>query len=158
MEKDKITAEMIKKLDSEGYNILLTLMNHIWETQEIPDEWLDTLITPIYKSGDKLECKNYRGINLININIKILEQLIANRIRQKIEHKLQDSQCGFRRGRSAQDHIFIIRQITEKLQHQNKNTYLAFIDLEKAFDSVNREIVYRILEPKPTYNTHQEDI
>ena len=44
-------------------------MNQVWETQEIPDEWLDTLITPIYKSGDKLECKNYRGINKINQNI-----------------------------------------------------------------------------------------
>ena len=54
--------------------------------------------------------------------MKILEQIISNRIRIKVEHKLNEQQAGFRKGRSTQDHLFTLQQIAEKI-HKKKEKY-----------------------------------
>jgi hypothetical protein len=61
------------------------------------------------------------------------------------EEILGDHQCGFRRNRSATDYIFCIRQILEKKWEYNEAVRELYIDLEKAYDSVRREILYNIL-------------
>ena len=80
--------------------------------------------------------------------MKIFEQIIAKKIKQKIESTLNDAQNGFRKGRSIQDNIFIIKQIIEKAQKEKKQIYLGFIDLEKAFDRVPRKKIWEILRKR----------
>lgn len=149
---DKITTEMIKNLGETGREILLQIINKAWKNEKIPEEWGIALIKPIHKKGDKQTCENYRGITLLNTIVKIYEQIINNRLKIILEPQLAEPQSGFRPGRNTQDHIFTIKQIIEKKQPQNKNIYLAFIDLQKAFDTVPREKVWKGLQEKGINN------
>lgn len=102
-------------------------------------------IVPIYKKGDNKQCGNYRGITLLSIPLKVYEQIIETKLRREIEPTLIETQSGFRKGRSVQDHIFTLKEILSmRLQH-NKKTFLAFLDLQKAFDKVPREKVWESL-------------
>ena len=58
---------------------------------------------------------------------------------------LHESQCGFRRGRSTIDVIFVARQLQEECREQYQGLYLAFVDLTKAFYTVNRDLIWNIL-------------
>ena len=101
----------------------------------------------IYKrKGDKSDCGNWRGISLLSTAGKVLSRILLNRPVESIaEETPYESQCGFRKGRSTTDivHVFTLRQLQEKFK-ENIN-HMVFIDLTKAFDSVNREATWKIL-------------
>ena len=73
----------------------------------MPNEWNKSIICPIYKKGEKLECSNYRGTSLLNTAYKILETVINNRPTTYAD-LLSQEQNGFRRNRSTIDNIFIM--------------------------------------------------
>jgi hypothetical protein len=62
---DQIPAELIQA----GGKILLSaihkLINSVWNKEELPDQWKESIIVPIHKKGDKTDCNNYRGISLL---------------------------------------------------------------------------------------------
>lgn len=142
---DKITSEMIKQLGQTGKGLLLQLLNKTWEEESIPQDWEIGIILPIFKKGDNKECKNYRGITLLSTVLKVYEQILNNRLKEQIEHTLSEAQSGFRKGRSAQDHIFTLQQIIRKKKEKSKSVYLAFLDMEKAFDRVPRKKIWESL-------------
>ena len=90
------------------------LIISIWNKEELPEEWKGSIIVPIHKKGDKTDCNNYRGISLLPTTYKILSNILLSRLIPYAEEVIGDHQCGFRRNRSAIDHIFCIRQILEK--------------------------------------------
>ena len=81
-----------------------------------------------------------RGIKLLHQVMKILERVLEKRIRERVT--LDEMQFGFRSGRGMIDAIFIVRQMQEKFLAKKKELWMAFVDLEKAFDRVPREIVW----------------
>ena len=72
--------------------------------------------------------------------MKILERIVDGLIRQVVS--IDDSQFGFVPGRGTTDAIFVVRQMQEKYLALNKRLYMAFVDLEKAFDRVPREVIW----------------
>ena len=87
----------------------------------------------VYKGkGDALECGSYRRIKLLDYVIKVFERVLEERLRRKVS--IDDMQFGFRPGRGTTDAIFIIRQVQEKFLAKNMQLWIAFVDLEKAFD------------------------
>jgi retron-type reverse transcriptase len=63
-----------------------------------------------------------------------------------------EGQCGFRKGRSCTDVIFRVQQIIEKTNEHNLPLFLVFIDYEKAYDNVNRDKLWKMMENKiPNY-------
>lgn len=138
---DQITAEMLKSMGSEGLKILKVICNKAWMEGKVPQDWKIGIIVPLHKKGDKSDCSNYRGITLLSIVSKIYERILQRKLTKITEPTLEQSQSGFRKGRSIQDHIFTIKQLTEKFMEKNEEFYMAFIDLEKAFDSVPINIV-----------------
>ena len=120
----------------------------MWEQESVPQEFKDASIIHLYKKkGNRQSCDNHRGISLLSIAGKILARIILNRLICHLDQEelLPESQCGFRRDRGTTDMIFAARQLQEKCQEQNLDLYLTFVDLTKAFDSVCREGLWRIM-------------
>jgi hypothetical protein len=73
---DQILAEMIQA----GGEILQTaiheLINSIWNKEELPDQWKESIIVPFHKNGDKTDCNNYCGISLLSTSYKILLNIL----------------------------------------------------------------------------------
>ena len=76
---------------------------------------------------------------------KILSNILLSRLTPYAKEIIGDHQCGFRRNRSTIDHTFCIRQILEKKWEYNEEVHQLFIDFKKAYDSVRREVLYKIL-------------
>ena len=72
--------------------------------------------------------------------LKLLERVIESKLRTLVD--IHEMQFGFMPGKSTVDAIFIIRQVQEKFLEGNRKLYWCFVDLEKAFDRVPREVVY----------------
>lgn len=108
----------------------------IWESEKLPTEWEEGSICPIFKKGDQLECRNYRGITLLNTAYKIFSNLLFARLQPYTEKVIGNYQCGFRPQRSTVDQVHTLRQILEKTN--NIKTFHLFIDFKAAYDSINR--------------------
>ncbi len=122
--------------------ILLKLFQLCFDTSKIPSIWRKTLISPIPKSrdNDPRVPSLYRGISLICCAAKLYSSLLNERLTYYLEteYRIVDEQNGFRKKRSCLDHIFTLDSIIRNRREENKVTFTAFIDFEKAFDSVNR--------------------
>ena len=145
---DNIPAEIFKYGGSTLVDKLVTCFGLIWSNETLPQDLKDSNIIPIYKrKGPKSSCDSYRGISLLSVAGKILARVLLSRLLKNISDKvLSESQCGFRAGRGTSDMIFVARQLQEKCREQNRPLYAAFIDLTKAFDTVNREGLWRLLK------------
>ena len=73
-------------------------------------------------------------------------KLLQARLQQYVNHELPDVQAGFRKGRRTRDQIANIRWIIEKAREFQKNIYLCFIDYAKAFDCVDHNKLWKILQ------------
>ena len=78
---------------------------------------------------------------------KILARLLLNRLNEHLEQSglVPESQCGFRKDRGTIDMIFTARQLQEKCQEENVDLYMTFVDLAKAFDTVSRKGLWKIM-------------
>ena len=122
------------------------LIKRIWNVEELPEEWKTSILCPIYKKGDKMECENYRGIALLNIAYKIFANILYKRLLPYTESIVGEYQCGFRVGRSTTDQLFNIRQILEKCKEYNVEIHQLFVDFKAAYDNVSRRKLWRVME------------
>jgi hypothetical protein len=67
----------------------------IWNKEELPEEWKESVILPVYKKDDKTDCSNYRGISLLSTTYKILSNILLSRLTTCAEEIIGDHQCGF---------------------------------------------------------------
>ena len=109
------------------------------------EQWRISNIIPVPKKGDLTDTNNYRGISLTSIVTKTFNRMILNRIQPEAEKKLRDNQNGFRKGRSTTSHILTLRRILEGARAKNLSAVMVFIDFKKAFDSVDRDTIMKIL-------------
>ena len=142
-----IVVEMIKAAGETSATMIHDLATAIIHNGKIPTDWEQSFIVCLYKGkGDALDRGNYRGFKLTeqaNEAMKILERIVDGLIRQVVS--IDDSQFGFVPGRGTTDAIFVVRQLQEKYQAVNKRLYMAFVDLEKAFDCVPPKVIWRAL-------------
>lgn len=142
---DNLPAELYKATVDTIAPILQPIIREAWTDRCIPDSWKEGVIVTIPKKGNLNECKNWRGITLLNAIQKILASLILHRISPAIEAHLRREQAGFRPNRSCVDHINTIRMIIEQSVEWNNPVYLLFVDFERAFDMVRREAIWNAL-------------
>ena len=93
-----------------------------------------------------MDCKNYRTIALMSHLSKVLMSILLERLKSQTEEHLSDEQAGFRRDRSTVQQILALRLIAEKARRKGKKVYNCFIDFQKAFDSVDQQVVWAVLE------------
>ena len=100
---------------------------------------------PIPKKGDHSLPSNHRGISLSSIVTKVINRMILNRIQPKVDPHLRSTQNGFRPGRSTTAHILALRRLIEGVKERNLKAIFVFIDFKKAFDSIHRDKILKIL-------------
>ena len=144
---DAIPAEVYKEGGAALVAKLHQLFLLIWQSETVPQDFKDASIVHLYKrTGNRQTCDNHRGISLLSIAGKILARILLNRLSVHLEKGLlPESQCGFRKDRGTIDMIFAARQLQEKCQEQNAGLYSTYVDLTKAFDTVSREGLWRIM-------------
>ena len=143
---DDIPAEALQADVETSTTMLHQLIKKIWEEEEnIPADWKDGLIAIIPKKGDLRDCNNYRGIMLLSTPGKVLNRIILERLRKGVDDELRENQAGFRNGRSCSDQIATLRIIIEQSIEWNTSVYVNFIDFEKAFDSVDRQLLWQLM-------------
>ena len=103
------------------------------------------MIVPVPKKGNLTKTDNYRGIALSSIVSKTLNRMVLNRIKPELDHLLRPNQNGFREGRSTTSHILALRRILEGTRAKNLSAVMLFIDFKKAFDSLHRGLLMKIL-------------
>jgi len=86
-----------------------------------------------------MECGSYRGIKLFEHAMKVVERIFKYRIQQQIE--VEYMQFGFMKGKGTTDAIFTVRQMQENFRLKGKTLYFGFVNSEKAFDRVPREVI-----------------
>ena len=134
-----VTAEMLQAGGEIGLGWLTELCNTIIREGQMPTDWKRSILMPVYKGkGDPMECGSYRAIKLLEHAMKVVERVIERRIREQAH--VDEMQFGFRSGSGTTDAIFILRQLQEKHRAKSKQMHYAFVDLEKAFDRVPREV------------------
>ena len=113
--------ELFQILEDDAMKVLHSICQHIWKTQQWPQDWKKSVFIPIPKKGNAKECT----IPLISHTSKVMFKILQARLQQYVNCELPDVQAGFRKGRRTRDQIANIRWIMEKAREfQNMSTAL----------------------------------
>ena len=141
---DNLPFEVLK--NDKSYKILTALFDKLYEYGLTPSVWNMAIIRPIPKNSlvDARLPLEYRGISLLSTIYKLYTGILNNRIVKVAESNniYAEEQNGFRKSRSCEDHIFTLSSIVRNRKRERLPTFVAFVDFEKAFDRVNRVLLF----------------
>lgn len=145
---DKIINEFIVYTYPKLCKVYVKLFNLVLTSGKIPKDWVVGIIVPIYKNkGSIYNADNYRGITLLSCVGKLFTHVVNDRIKTLLDdnNSLGEEQAGFRQGYSTVDHIFALNFIVNLYLYKGRRLFCTFVDYRKAFDSVDRIILWRKL-------------
>ena len=140
-----ITAEALQGGGEAIANVIHHFCSEVYTNLSPPSQWTTSVIVPLPKKGDLSLMTNYRGISLLSIAAKVYNKILLNRIRDEVDLILRKNQAGFRPGRSCAQQIHILRRIMEGFSDYQLPLVVTFIDFKKAFDSINRKVMFSVL-------------
>ena len=146
---DKIPYEILK--NDHAINMLHKLFQLCFSSGRVPSQWGKAIIKPIPKSSlsDPRVPLNYRGISLLSNISKLFSGILNDRLTKYLDSEkiLVDEQNGFRKARTCLDHIYVLTSIIRNRKAQKLPTFSVFVDMKKAFDWVDRDLLfYKLLQ------------
>jgi hypothetical protein len=115
---DSIAAELLKNGGPNLEDALHAVIQQAWTSETLPRSWTEGVLCPVYKKSDKIDCKNYRGICLLNVTYKVFAKILYDRLLPHATAAVQYYQAGFQSGKSTTDQLFALRQMQHhKSQH-----------------------------------------
>ncbi|KAE9417419.1 hypothetical protein Angca_008526, partial [Angiostrongylus cantonensis] len=136
---ERIRSEHLKNLPPVLVSTLARLFTRFLSVCKVPTEWKTSKTALLFKKGDLHDIGNYRPICLLSVVYKLFTRLILNRIDKTLDEGEPCEQAGFRKGFSTMDHIHTLTRLIEV--SRERPLCLTFIDLQKAFDSIEIEAV-----------------
>ena len=143
---DEIPAELFQILKDDAVKVLHSVCQPIWKTQQWPQDWKRSLFIPIPEKGNAKECSNYRTVVLISHTSKLMLKILPARLQQYVNHELPDVQDGFRKAEEPEIEFPTSVVSLKKQESSRKNTYFCFTDYAKAFDCVDHNKLWKILQ------------
>ena len=122
-----IPVELFKILKDDAVEVLNSVCQQTWRTQQWPQDWKRSVFIPISKKRNAKECSNCRTITLISHASKVMLKIFQARLQQYVNCDFPDVQAGFRKGRETRDQITNICWIIKKArQFQKKHLFLPY--------------------------------
>ena len=128
---DEIPVELFQILKDNVVNVLHSICQQIWKTQQWPQDWKRSVFIPIPKKDNAKECSKNCTTALISDTSKVTIKILQARLQQYMSHELPDVQAGFRKGRGTRDQIANIRWIIEKAREFQKTSTSALMTMPK---------------------------
>lgn len=149
---DNICYEFLKHLSATACRYLLNIYNDLWKTKTFINEWRNSIVIPILKTGeDPTNPNSYRPIALTSVLCKIFERLVTNRLTYYVEKErlLNPSQTGFRKNRNTINQLIRLHDDAYKSVNTKSITRAIFLDFSKAFDMLWTEgLLYKLKQLK----------
>ena len=141
---DLLLNEFFKNGSETLVTYLHNLFNKLFQMGYFPENWSEGFIVPIFKKGDINEVSNYRGITLLSTLGKLFTRILNNRFNKWAEeyNVYIEAQAGFRKHMSTIDNIFVLNGLITHCINNNEYLYCCFVDFTKAFDYVERDILW----------------
>ena len=99
---DRIPTELFQILKDDAVEVLHSICQQIWKTQQWPQDWKRSVFIPVPKKSNAKECLNYRTIALISHASKVKLKILQARLQQYVNHEIPDVQAGFRKCRKPE--------------------------------------------------------
>ena len=106
--------ELFQIIKNVSVQVLHSIYQQVWKTQQWPQDWKRSVFIPITKKGIAKECSNYHTITLISRASKVMFKILQARLQQYVNCELPDVEAGFRKDRGVRDKIANIRWIIKK--------------------------------------------
>ena len=145
---DSLSNEIIKCLAETNPRIILKLFNLVFDSNAKIEQWAVAILTPILKSGPKMDPSNYRGISILSCLGKLYTAILNKRLmKYAIEQGiLKPEALGFVAGNRTSDAHLIIHTLIQRYCHQeNRKIFSCFVDFSKAFDTIPRDLRFEKL-------------
>ena len=142
---DKISGKLLCVGNTELQQVLILFFNKLFSHAFQPHTHSLNFLVPIFKKGEIWMPDNYIGSALA----KIFELILLGRLEEEIykEHPISPNQIGFKKGHRTADLIFVLKTIIDKIVRNDKQKlFVAFIDFRKAYDRVNRTLLFLKLQ------------
>lgn len=136
---DQLPAEILKLIEADRIHVLVEVINTIYRTGIIPNEWLLSTFITLPKKKNARHCSDYRTISLMVHTLKVLLKVVHNRIFRKLDVDISDTQFGFRKGLGTREALFALNVLSQRCLDINQDIYACFIDYNKAFDKVRHD-------------------
>ena len=141
-----ITTEALQYGGDAMGDIVCGFCSEVYSSLTPPSQWTTSVIVPLPKKGDLSLMTNCRGISLLSITAKVYIKSLLNRIRDHVNPILKSNQIEFCPVRSCAQQIHILRRIMEGFQDYQLPHTVTFIDFKKAFDSINKKVMFTDLQ------------
>ena len=138
---DNIAAELLKNGGEAMVDWVTELAQEVWRTRKVPQEWKDATLVSLFKKDQKM-C----DLSLLRVPWKVLTLILLDRLQAIIDPQLMEAQCGLRKRRETVDQLWVVRQVVERATEYRTPLYLCFVDLTKAYNSVNRQAMIAVLK------------
>ena len=124
-----ISADLFQILKDDVVKMLHSICQHIWKTQQWPQDWKRSVFIPIPKKGNAKECSDYCTIVLTTHASKVMLKILQAGLQQYVNRELPDVQAGLRKGRGTRDHCQY--PLDHRKREFQKNIYFCFTDYTK---------------------------
>lgn len=148
VDEEGVSGEMLKALRGRSREELRRSLNRVLNGGEVPADWRRSRVVLIHKGGERKNLKNYRPVAISSLLYKVFMTIVRDRMEEWMREGdiLNDLQGGFRKGRRTDDNLYMLGQVKDLAEARGQRLLVGCLDLEKAYDRVNREKLMEVLE------------
>ena len=158
---DRISGELLYSARGILTPLLLTMFNKAFCHISHPSIWSDNFLKSIFKKDDASDPNNYRGIAVGSTVGKLFDRILLNRLEKRIKstRPISCNQIRFTKGHRTADHIFVLKTIVDKIVRVERGRlFVVFIDFRKAYDRINRDLLFLKLQKSGIRGTFYKNI